>query len=147
MRANEPTDTDVVCDAVVGTCRSAPASTGVFLGCSGYALPPKERCTNTLNLIPGEEVVDVDEDDEGESRLLRAKHKCPVCGTPMTSYLVDEQRKLHICGNNPDCAGFAVEQGQFRIKGYDGPVIECDKCGAEMQLKSGRFGKYFRLHQ
>ncbi|MEJ2131258.1 MAG: topoisomerase DNA-binding C4 zinc finger domain-containing protein, partial [Gammaproteobacteria bacterium] len=29
------------------------------------------------------------------------------------------------------------------LRGYDGPVIECDKCGAEMQLKSGRFGKYF----
>ena len=36
-----------------------------------------------------------------------------------------------------------MEQGTFRIKGYDGPVIECDKCGADMQLKSGRFGKYF----
>jgi DNA topoisomerase-1 len=61
----------------------------------------------------------------------------------MNSYLIDEQRKLHVCGNNPDCAGFAVEQGQFRIKGYDGPIIECDKCGSQMQLKSGRFGKYF----
>ena len=27
--------------------------------------------------------------------------------------------------------------------GYDGPVLECDKCGEDMQLKSGRFGKYF----
>ena len=25
----------------------------------------------------------------------------------------------------------------------DGPVIECDKCASDMQLKSGRFGKYF----
>ena len=24
-----------------------------------------------------------------------------------------------------------------------GRFIECDKCGADMQLKSGRFGKYF----
>jgi DNA topoisomerase-1 len=117
--------------------------TGVFLGCSGYSLPPKERCTNTMNLISGEEVVDVDTDDEGESKLLRAKWKCPVCQTPMDSYLVDEQRKLHVCGNKPDCSGFSVEEGTFRIKGYDGPVIECDKCGADMQLKSGRFGKYF----
>ena len=115
----------------------------MFLGCSGYALPPKERCTHTLNLIPGDEVVDVDADAEGESRLLRSKRRCPRCGTSMDSYLVDEGRKLHVCGNNPDCPGFLVEQGEFRIKGYDGPVIECDKCGADMQLKSGRFGKYF----
>ena len=35
-------------------------------------------------------------------------------------------------------ASYEVEQGQFRIKGYDGPVIECDKCGSDMQLKTGR---------
>ena len=143
MRANEPTDTDVKC----GTCdrhmQIRTGSTGVFLGCSGYGLKPKERCTSTMNLISGDEAVDVDEDDEGESKLLRRMHKCPKCGHNMLSYLVDETRKLHICGNNPDCSGFEVEAGQFKIKGYDGPVLECDKCGAEMQLKSGRFGKYF----
>jgi DNA topoisomerase I len=143
MRPNVPTNTDIPCSVCGRTMQIRTGSTGVFLGCSGYALPPKERCTHTLNLIPGDEVVDVDADAEGESRLLRTKVRCPVCGTPMNSYLVDEGRKLHICGNNPDCPGFRVEEGEFRIKGYDGPVIECDKCGAEMQLKSGRFGKYF----
>ena len=49
---------------------------------------------------------------------------------------------LHICGNNPNCDGYLVEQGQFKIKGYDGPIVECDKCGADMHLKLGRFGKY-----
>jgi DNA topoisomerase-1 len=61
----------------------------------------------------------------------------------MDSYLIDETRKLHVCGNNPDCVGFEVEHGAYKIKGYEGPVLDCDKCGAEMQLKSGRFGKYF----
>jgi DNA topoisomerase-1 len=61
----------------------------------------------------------------------------------MDSYLLDETRKLHVCGNNPDCAGHEVEFGQYVIKGYEGPVIDCDKCGSEMQLKTGRFGKYF----
>ena len=60
----------------------------------------------------------------------------------MLSYLVDETQ-LHICGNNPDCSAIEIETGTFKIKGYDGPSLECDKCGAEMQLKSGRFGKYF----
>ena len=143
MRPNTPTNTDVACIKCGRPMQIRTASTGVFLGCSGYALPPKDRCTNTANLISGEEAVDVDEDAEAESKLLRAKRKCPSCGTPMDSYLIDESRKLHICGNNPDCAGFEVEPGEFRIKGYDGPVIDCDKCGAQMQLKSGRFGKYF----
>ncbi|HEX7036935.1 MAG TPA: type I DNA topoisomerase [Pseudomonadales bacterium] len=143
MRANEPTDTDIVCERCGRHMQVRNASTGVFLGCSGYNLPPKERCTHTVNLIPGDEAVDVDEDGEGESRLLRAKHRCPKCGAAMDSYLIDENRKLHICGNNPDCPGYEVETGQFRIKGYEGPVIECEKCGSDMQLKSGRFGKYF----
>ena len=143
MRANAPTSTDIPCSRCSRPMQIRTAGTGVFLGCSGYALSPKERCTNTLNLVPGNETVDVDKDAEGESRLLRSKRKCGDCGTPMDSYLIDQSRKLHICGNNPDCPGFAVESGEFRIKGYEGPVIECDKCGADMQLRSGRFGKYF----
>ena len=143
MRANAPTPTDIPCTKCGRAMQLRTAGTGVFLGCSGYALPSKERCTNTQNLVPGDEAVDIEADAEGESKLLRAKRKCASCGTPMDSYLIDEQRKLHICGNNPDCDGFEVESGEFRIKGYEGPVIECDKCGAEMQLRSGRFGKYF----
>jgi DNA topoisomerase I len=61
----------------------------------------------------------------------------------MDSWLIDESRKLHVCGNNPDCPGTHLEQGSFRIKGYEGPVLSCDKCGAEMRLRTGRFGKYF----
>jgi DNA topoisomerase-1 len=61
----------------------------------------------------------------------------------MDSYLIDATRKLHVCGNNPDCPGYQVEEGQFKIKGYEGPSIECDKCGSQMQLKTGRFGKFF----
>ncbi|HEY7864574.1 MAG TPA: topoisomerase DNA-binding C4 zinc finger domain-containing protein, partial [Psychromonas sp.] len=64
------------------------------------------------------------------------------CDMAMDSYLVDEKRKLHVCGNNPLCDGHLVEYGEFKIKGYDGPVVECDKCGSDMQLKDGRFGKY-----
>ena len=143
LRANEPTETNLPCPKCGRLMQIRTAGSGVFLGCSGYALPIKQRCTATLNLVPGDEVVDIDRDEEGESKLLRSKRKCPVCGTPMTSYLLDAERKLHVCGNNPDCSGFAVETGQFRIKGYEGPVLECDRCGAEMQLKQGRFGKYF----
>ena len=147
MRHNDPTTVDDVrCQHV--DCEARPmqvrtASTGVFLGCSGYGLPPKERCKQTVNLISGDEVVSADADDEAESRLLINKRRCAKCNTAMDSYLIDEARKIHICGNNPDCDGYEIEAGQFKIKGYEGPLIECDKCGEEMQLKSGRFGKYF----
>ena len=144
MRPNQPITTAVRCDACERPMQVRTASTGVFLGCSGYALPPAERCTRTMNLVPGEEAVDTDTDDEGESLRLRAKRRCPACDSAMDSYLIDETRKLHLCGNGPDCDGNEVESGEFRLKGYDGPVLECEKCGAEMRLQSGRFGKYFR---
>jgi DNA topoisomerase-1 len=142
MRENAPTETDIPCPTCGRKMQIRTASTGVFLGCSGYALPPKERCKSTINLVSGDEIANVD-DDEGESKLLRKKRRCKLCATAMDSYLVDENRKLHVCGNNPDCSGFEVEQGEYKIKGYDGPVLECDKCESEMQLKTGRFGKYF----
>lgn len=143
MRPNSPTETDISCPDCGRNMMIRTASTGVFLGCSGYSLPPKERCKCTINLVSGDEVVSADGDDEEESRILRKKHRCGICGSAMDSYLIDEKRKLHVCGNNPDCSGFEVEKGEYRIKGYDGPTLECDKCSAEMQLKTGRFGKYF----
>ena len=143
MRANLPTDTDIECPKCGRPMQIRTGSTGVFLGCSGYSLPPKERCTATLNLLPGEEAVRAD-DEEAETQELRRKKRCPKCGTAMENYLIDEKRKLHICGNNPDCDGYVVETGEFRIKGYDGPTLECEKCGSEMQLRTGRFGKFFK---
>jgi len=146
MRENNPTDTDILCPKCGRHMQIRTASTGVFLGCSGYSLPPKERCKSTLNLTPGEEAISTDnaeEAEEAENLLLRQRHRCKICNTAMDSYLIDQTRKLHICGNNPDCPGYEVEEGSFKIRGYEGPVIECDKCGSDMQLKTGRFGKYF----
>ncbi|WP_110649194.1 type I DNA topoisomerase [Salinicola peritrichatus] len=141
MRPNEPIETDIACPTCGRPMQIRIASTGVFLGCSGYNLPPKERCKTTIDLIPGEEAVPAEADEAAETEALRAKRRNPNTGTAMDSYLIDEGRKLYI--SNDDDGYYEIEQGRFRIKGYDGPVIECDKCGSEMQLKSGRFGKYF----
>ena len=143
MRLNQAVPAGVECGKCGREMNVRTASTGVFLGCSGYNLPPKERCTNTMNLTPGDEVVKVDDEEELETEALRSKKRCPKCGTAMDSYLVDETRKLHVCGNTPTCDGTLLETGTFKIKGYDGPIIECDKCGSDMELKNGRFGKYF----
>lgn len=121
MRRNMPVTTDIACHLCQRPMQIRTASTGVFLGCSGYALPPKERCKGTINLVPGQEVVAIDDnDEESESRLLLSRHRCKKCGTAMDSYLIDEGRKIHVCGNNPDCDGFEIEKGHYRIKGYEG---------------------------
>ncbi|HGY5297593.1 type I DNA topoisomerase [Aeromonas salmonicida] len=142
MRANQMVLTDIDCPDCGRKMGIRTATTGVFLGCSGYALPPKERCKKTINLVSADEFVSATDGDEAETEALRAKHRCGVCGTAMDAYIIDDSRKLHVCGRNPDCDGYEIEKGQFKLKGYEGPSIECDRCGSEMQLKNGRFGKY-----
>ncbi|WP_145509019.1 type I DNA topoisomerase [Yersinia alsatica] len=142
MRPNQMVMTSIDCPTCGRSMGIRTASTGVFLGCSGYALPPKERCKTTINLVPEAEILNILEGDDAETNALRARRRCQKCGTAMDSYLIDNQRKLHVCGNNPACDGYEIEEGEFRIKGYEGPIVECEKCGSEMHLKMGRFGKY-----
>lgn len=144
MRRNQPVEVaDVHCPECSRPMQIRTGTTGVFLGCSGYNLPPKERCKGTLNLTPVESLAILSDDDGAETADLMSKRRCPKCGTAMDSYVIDGGRKLHVCGNNPDCGGYELEEGEFKIKGYDGPTIPCDKCDGEMQLKTGRFGPYF----
>ncbi len=142
MRSNKPTATDLSCpDCNKSKMVIRNSSNGVFLGCSGYENIGDDKCKKTLNLVSGDEAISVDDNEEAENLLI--KKRCPKCDTSMDNYLIDEDRKLHVCGKSPDCDGYLVEEGRFKIKGYDGPTLECHKCGSEMQLKTGRFGKYF----
>ncbi len=153
LDAVQPVPTPIPCPDCKRPMAIKFARTGVFLSCSGYGLPPKERCAKTVNLVPGaeSEVAKPADEVEGEETQasdaevaqLQAQRRCQLCGTAMDSWLVDEKRRLHVCGNSPNCPGVEVEEGAFKIKGYDGPSIPCDKCGKPMQLKTGRFGKYF----
>ena len=146
MRPNDPTDVpDVHCDLCGRPMQLRTGSTGVFLGCTGYNLPPKERCKGTKNLMPVEAfnlLADAD-DDTAEVKDLMEKKRCPKCRTAMNGYIVDGGLKLHICGNNPDCDGHVLEEGKFEVPGSDAPTIDCDKCNGQMALKTGRFGPYF----
>ncbi len=90
--------------------------------------------------VPENEVLNVLEGDDAETNALRA-NVAARSGTAMDSYLIDPGVSC-TSGNNPTCDGYEIEEGEFRIKGYDGPVVECEKCGSEMHLKMGRFGKY-----
>ena len=142
MRSNKPTTTNLVCpDCSSPNMVIRNSSNGVFLGCAGYENTGDDKCKKTLNLVSGDEAISVDDNEEAENLLI--KKRCPKCETSMDNYLIDESRKLHVCGKSPDCDGYEIEEGQFKIKGYDGPTLECHKCGSEMQLKTGRFGKYF----
>ena len=148
MRPNDPTDVpDVHCDLCDRPMQLRTGSTGVFLGCTGYNLPPKERCKGTKNLMPVEAFANLDDpegdDEAAEVMDLMEKKRCPKDGTAMNGYIVDGGLKLHICGNNPDCDGYILEEGKFEVPGSDAPTIDCNKCDGQMELKTGRFGPYF----
>ena len=112
---NIPTETNITCTCGKPNMVIRNSSNGVFLGCSGYQDSGDEKCKETLNLISGDEAISIDDNEEVENLLI--KKRCPKCETSMDNYLIDENRKLHVCGKNPDCDGYLVEDGQFRIKG------------------------------
>ncbi len=145
MKPNDPTDVpDIHCDLCSRPMQIRTGGTGVFLGCTGYNLPPKERCKGTKNLMPVEAFANQTSDDDDEVQALLTKKRCPKCNTAMDGYIVDGGLKLHVCGNNPDCDGYLLEKGVFDTKSQnDAPTIDCDKCDGQMELKTGRFGAYF----
>ena len=147
MERNKPVPTDIACEACSRPMQLRIAKTGLFLGCSGFA-DRNNQCKKTVNLVSDEDVTDASSDDESdsaeaESRSLLSKRHCQKCGTVMNGYLISENLKIHICGDVPHCDGMEKEEGNFKIKGYDGPVVPCNKCSSDMELTTGRFGKYF----
>ncbi len=67
MQPNPMVLTSIDCPTCGRQMGIRTASTGVFLGCSGYAPPPKERCKTTINLVPENEVLNVLEGDDAET--------------------------------------------------------------------------------
>ena len=146
MQANEPVPTDIPCPKCNRTMLLRIAKNGVFLGCPGFREKGADKCNHTMNLIADADVESVEENtDEANlaAKKLLSRRNCPICGSPTEAKLIDEKTKIHICSNFPDCPGHEVEKGHFRIKGYEGPVVNCNKCDADMHLRTGRFGKFF----
>ena len=142
MERNPPIDTDVECPCGTGKRMHLRTNhNGQFLGCEGYLLEGDEQCKKTSSLIS----VDLfSDDDDKEAESIFNKTKCDLCGSTMDGFIIDENKKLHICSNSPICPGTKFEKGQFiKPKNGDEELIDCHKCDAKMEMKLGRFGKYF----
>lgn len=75
MRRNLPIEVETVhCPECERAMQIRTGTTGVFLGCSGYNLPPKERCKGTLNLTPVESLAALSDDDAAETADLMSKN-------------------------------------------------------------------------
>lgn len=143
MRRNEAVVTNIPCAACGRPMALRTATTGVFLGCTGYSLPPAERCATTVNLTAEALKAVKADDEEVEAHQLVARRRCGKCGTAMDAYLVDNHRRLHVCGRSPSCDGTELETGDFVMPGQTGPEIDCDRCGSKMLMRNGRFGKFY----
>ena len=172
-----PAITTIDCPSCANKMVIKIARTGMFLACPVYQTKSSSKdkdksekhCRTTMTLYPSDHYQSLDQKDLKTDQKNHSNRdldntdnsnnnqqplqktvvleKCPLCSSPMDSFIVNETTKLHVCTNFPECTGNKCEYGAFKIKGYDGPVIDCDKCSAKMQLKSGRFGKYFACTQ
>lgn len=131
MRPNKMIIINLNCTICGRSMGIRTASTGIFLGCSGYTSSLKDRCKNTINLIQYSTV------SHGDSVETNARSRCNKCHSVMDSYFIDNKHKLHFCGNNPLCDGYEIEHGVFYLPNT---AEKCDKCSSEMSI--GRFGKY-----
>ena len=146
MKENNPVMTDIACSKCDRPMQVRYGSSGVFLGCSGYALTKKDgKCSNTVNLINCDELPQSGEDEgDFQVKLLQKHKRCTTCNRSMDPYLLDNRRKLHLCSYSPECPGMEMETGEFVVREGEGKSeFKCDKCGSEFLFKSGRFGKYF----
>ena len=134
MQRIQAAATEIECPLCSRPLLIRSSANGLFLGCSGYG-DKSNPCSHTANLAAIEPPTDIDEDE-----YLRSMPRCSNCSAAMHPFLISDKLKLHICARNPECNGNEKESGDFALAR---PHIECDKCGASMVMKSGRFGKYF----
>jgi len=143
MERNAPILTEVDCTS----CSSGRKmhlrtnQNGQFLGCEGYLEEGDKQCKHTNSLLSDELFTD---NDDKEAESIFNKEKCGTCGSTMDGYVIDETRKLQICASSPICSGTKLVTGDFiKPKNGEEELIDCHKCESKMELKLGRFGKYF----
>lgn len=150
MTKNAPIPVDVHCSLCAAAMEVRSISSGLFLSCTNYA---NKTCKATKSLVPWEEVApdnlsnDADAQEKRDAELLLQKPRCVKCNLVVDEYYIDDSTKIFVCQDITDCGTVRVENGSYEIKTSQGPVIECDRCGQEMCLKVGRFGKYFACSQ
>ncbi|MFI3256500.1 MAG: type I DNA topoisomerase [Psittacicella sp.] len=108
-------------------------STGTFLSCTGYN-DKENQCKNTesLTLLPGQKTQDI-----------QNIKRCSKCNNTMDHFLINKETSIYICSTNPNCPNYKIVKDDYSAF-FKEIFIDCDKCGAQMSLKQGRFGEYMQ---
>lgn len=138
----EPIMTDIVCDKCGKQMMIREGKYGKFLGCSGFP-----NCNNIKPYEPNKSPEDI----ANEPLII-----CEKCGKPMT-LKNSKYGKFYGCTGYPDCKhtikyaiaqkGLKQQDNQNNESNAESDVetekVICEKCGAEMVEKQGRFGKFY----
>jgi DNA topoisomerase-1 len=107
---------------------------GQFLACSNYP-----ECKNTKEF---------QRNGAGEVEILKEKavqETCEKCGAAMV-LKTGRYGKFLACSNYPTCKNtkkiLVNEEGQLKVAQDEASTETCEKCGAAMVLKTGRYGKF-----
>jgi DNA topoisomerase-1 len=130
----EETPTDIVCEKCGSPMVIKWGRNGNFMACSNYP-----ACKNTRNVtaINGEEA--------GKTEEMTEEINCEKCGKKMVA---KEGRfgKFLACSGYPECKNTMNINKTDRSKAASADQVStdtpCSKCGRNMVLKEGRFGKF-----
>ncbi len=126
--------TDLKCDKCGAPMVIKLGRLGQFLACSNYP-----ECKNTKEFRRNE---------AGEIEILEeraAQETCEKCGGPMV-IKTGRFGKFLACSNYPKCKNtkkmLVNGEGQLEVAQDEVSSETCEKCGAPMVIKTGRFGKF-----
>jgi DNA topoisomerase-1 len=126
--------TDLTCDKCGAPMVIKLGRHGQFLACSNYP-----ECKNTKEFQRNE---------AGEIRVVEVEpvqEKCEKCGAPMV-IKTGRFGKFLACSNYPQCKNtkkMTVNgEGKLEVAQEEVSSEVCEKCGAPMLIKTGRFGKF-----
>ncbi len=126
--------TGVICDKCGASMVIKLGRHGQFLACSHY---PECKNTKEFQRNAAGEVEMVKEETIGET--------CEKCGASM---IIKTGRfgKFLACSNYPNCKNtkkmMINGEGKLEVAQDEKSMETCDKCGAPMVVKTGRFGKF-----
>lgn len=138
----EPIVTDIICEKCGKPMAIREGKYGKFLGCTGFP--------NCNNIKPYDEKTGKakqESEDSGEEVI------CPTCGKPM-KLKQSRYGKFYGCTGYPECKTILNfndiinrnNPHKDEVSNNENVVEEdiiCDKCGAKMVKKNGRYGEFY----
>ena len=136
--------TDIKCENCGKPMAVRSGRRGEFLACSGYP-----ECKTTLNFRRDEAGKVIPLPRAPQPKMPEVDTKCEKCGSPMVIRM-SRRGPFLACSGYPKCKNAKPLPEELKAKLPEAPPKpppvmtdeKCDKCGAPMVRRSGRFGEF-----